>query len=50
MSGKELANRLTRLTTLGNLTGALLSFAYFTFLDASARASSPSLVEVYSLG
>ena len=36
-----LAGRLTRLTILGNLAGALLSFVYFNFLDPSAHEGAP---------
>lgn len=38
-----LSSRLTRLTILGNLTGALLSFVYFNFLDPSAGEGAPSV-------
>lgn len=34
--GKALANRLTRISVLGNLTGALLAFLYFSLLDPVA--------------
>ncbi len=41
MSGKPLASRLTRLNIAGNLSGALLAFAYFNFLDPSAHEGAP---------
>ena len=42
MSSTPLTGRLTRLMILGNLAGALLSFAYFNFLDPSAHSGAPS--------
>ena len=42
MIGNTLASRLTRTTILGNLTGALLTFVYFNFLDPSAHEGAPS--------
>lgn len=43
MSGNALASRLTRLTIVGNLAGALLAFAYFSFLDTSAHEGAPAV-------
>lgn len=40
---KPLAGRLNRMTIAGNLAGALLSFAYFNFLDPSAHEGTPAL-------
>jgi adenylate cyclase len=39
----SLTNKLTRVTIVGNLSGALLAFAYFNFLDPSAHEGAPSL-------
>jgi adenylate cyclase len=43
MSRNPLAGRLTRLTILGNLAGALLAFVYFSFLDPSALQDAPAI-------
>ena len=42
MTGSDVSSRLTRLTILGNLAGALLTFVYFNFLDPTATEHSPS--------
>lgn len=34
---RKLASRVTRLTVIGNLSGALLTFLYFNFLDPAAH-------------
>lgn len=41
MTGNEIGNRLTRMTLLGNLSGALMTFVYFNFLDPSAQEGAP---------
>jgi len=38
-----LPGRLMRITILGNLAGALLSFVYFNFLDPSAHEGTPAV-------
>lgn len=40
MHGKKLGNRLMWVTVLGNLSGALLTFVYFNFLDPTAYEST----------
>jgi len=42
MTGSTLSGRLTRTTILGNLTGALLTFAYFSYFVPSAHEGTPS--------
>ncbi len=41
MTSSPLSRRLTRVTILGNLAGALLTFVYFHFLDPSANEGAP---------
>ncbi len=40
--GRALGNRLTWMTVLGNLAGALLTFVYFNFLDPFAYRGGPT--------
>ena len=42
MPPNPLSSRLTRLMILGNLSGALMAFVYFNFLDTSAHAGAPA--------
>ncbi len=43
MTGNSLSGRLTRMTILGNLAGALLAFFYFNALDPVTHEAAPSM-------